>query len=124
MAATKGYSSFWSSATSVPANTTKASPVIGSTVNATTGYGGELVYRITNGGALGAACTIMFQTSPDGTNWFDFYPVSSSDLLSGTVTQGPSVTMPRGGMYLRAIAYGNTTNACTVEAGIEQVTAL
>lgn len=124
MAATKAYGQFFAAGTSVAAGTTKASPVVGSTIDARTGYGGELVYRITNGGSLGAACTIMFQTSPDGTNWFDFYPVSSSDLLSGTVTQGPSITMSRGGMYLRAIAYGNTTSACTVESGIEQVTGL
>jgi hypothetical protein len=124
MAATKAYGQFWPAGTSVPAGTVKGSPIISSVVDARTGYGGELVYRITNGGALGAACTIMFQTSPDGTNWFDYYPVSSSDLLSGTVTQGPSVTMSRGGMYLRAIAYGNTTSACTVEGGIEQLTGL
>jgi hypothetical protein len=122
--ATKAYSSFFAASTSVAAGTTKASPVTGSTVDARTAYGGELTWRITNGGALGAACTIMFQTSDDGTDWYDYFAVSSSDLVSGTVTQGPSVTMGRGGMYLRAIAYGNTTNACTVEAGIQMVTAL
>lgn len=121
---TKAYGQFFAAGTSVPAGTTKTSPVVGSTVTATTGYGGDLVYRITNGGALGAACTIMFQESADGSNWFDYQPVYSADLSSGTVTQGPSVSMGKGGMYLRAIAYGNTTSACTVEAGIMQMTAL
>ena len=108
----------------VPQGAVKAGPIPGKAVDARAAYGGELVWRITNGGALGAPCTIMFQTSPDGTNWFDFFPVASSDLLAGTVTQGPSLTLPRGAMYVRAIAYGNTLNACTVEAGVQLVTAL
>lgn len=124
MPASKAYSALFAAGTNVPAGTTKASPVVSSVIDARTGYGGELVYRIINSGALGAACAITFQTSPDGTNWFDYYTVYSSDLLSGTVTQGPSVPMGRGGMYLRAIAYNNTTSACTVEGGIEQVTGL
>lgn len=124
MPATKVYSSFFAAGTSVPAGTTKASPVVGNAVDGRTAYGGEMVWRIANGGTLGTPCTIMFQTSPDGLNWFDYFPVGSSDLVSGTVTQGPSVTMTKGGMYLRAIAYGNTTNACTVEGGIMLVTAL
>lgn len=124
MSATKAYSAFFAAGTSVPAGSTKGAPIIGNTVDATKSYGGEMVWRITNGGSLGAPCTIMFQTSPDGNNWFDYFPVGSSDLVGGTVTPGPSVTMTRGGMYLRAIAYGNTTNACTIEGGIQLVTGL
>lgn len=121
MAATKAYSAFFAAGTSVAAGTTKASPVIGNTVDARTAYGGEMPWRITNGGTLGAACVITFQTSPDGSNWFDYQNVYSSDLLSGTVTNGPSIAMGKGGMYLRAIAWGNTTSACTVEGGIQLV---
>lgn len=125
MPATKVYSPLIAAATSVPAGTTKASPVGGILqVNANSTYGGELVYRIVNGGTLGAACTIMFQVSPDGANWFDFFPVSSFDLSNGTITQGPSVTLSRGPMFVRAIAYGNTTSACTIEAGVMMVTGL
>lgn len=124
MPASKSYGQFWPAGTPVPAGTTKGNPVLSSVVDGRTGYGGELVYRITNGGALGAPCTITFQTSPDGVNWFDYYNVYSGDNANGTVTQGPSVPMGRGGMYLRAIAYGNTSSACTVEGGIEMVTGL
>lgn len=124
MPATKIYAALFAAGTNVPAGTTKATPVIGNIVDARTGYGGELVWRITNSGALGTPCVIMFQTSPDGANWFDYFPVASADLLTGTVTQGPSIGMARGGMYLRPIAYGNTTSACTVEGGIQQVTGL
>lgn len=125
MPATKAYTVLITAGTTVAANTTKASPAGGAvTLDARTFYGGELVYRITNGGSLGAACTIMFQVSPDGSNWFDYFPVSGADLVSGTVTQGPSITLSRGPMYVRAIAYGNSTNACTVEAGAMMVTGL
>lgn len=122
MPATKAYSPFFAAGTSVPAGTTKAAPIVSAVVDGRTGYGGEMTWRITNGGALGLPCIIMFQISSDQTNWFDYQPVASADLLNATVTQGPSVRMSIGGMFMRAIAYGNTTSACTVEAGIQQVT--
>lgn len=124
MAVSKQYFECLPAGTSVPAGTAKAAPVVGQTIDARTFLGGELVYRIANSGAVGAPCTIMFQTSPDGLNWFDYMPVSSSDLLSGTVTQGPSVPLGRGAMYVRAIAYNNTTSACTVEAGAQMLKSL
>ena len=124
MPATKVYLQLFAGSTSVPAATTRASPVVSSVLDVRTGYGGELIWRITNGGALGAACNILFQNSPDGVNWFDYYAVVSADLLSGTVTQGPSISLTKGGMYIRAIAFGNTSNACTVEAGLQNVTGL
>ena len=128
MPATKAYGQFFAAGTVVPAGTTKGAPVVSDVVDTRTGYGGDLSYRITNSGALGAACIIMFQISAvGGTNpadWTDHYPVASSDLLAGTVTQGPAITASRGARYQRAIAYGNTTNACTVEGGIHQVTGL
>lgn len=123
MPATKAYSSIFAAATNVPAATTAGAPIAGTSVNTSAGYGGELIYRITNSGALGAPCVIMFETSPEGTNWFDYHAVASKDLLTGTVTEG-SISLSRGSMFVRAIAYGNTTSACTVEAGIQQVTAL
>jgi hypothetical protein len=112
--------------TGVPAGTTKGSPIVvaANVIDNSAAYGGLLNWRITNSGALGAPCTIMFQTSSDGTNWFDYWPVTSSDLSSGTVTNGPSVPLHRAAIKLRAIAYGNTTNACTVEAYVDLKTGL
>lgn len=124
MPATKVNYPLWTAAANVAAGTTKASPVPSFTIDARPHYGGELVWRIVNGGALGAPCTITFQTSPDGADWYDYFSVSSGDLLTGTVTQGPSITLSRGNMYVRAIAYGNTTSACTVQASIEALTGL
>lgn len=122
MPATKAYSSLFPAGTSVPAGTTKTAPIVSSVVDGRTAYGGELTWRITNGGALGLPCIVMFQISSDQINWFDYQPVASADLLNATITQGPSIRMSAGGMYIRAIAYGNTTSACTVESGIQQVT--
>ena len=121
---TKSYQPLFAAGTSVPAGTTRAAPVVSQVVDARTAAGaGEIAWRITNGGALGAACTIVFQISADGANWFDYFPVSSGDLLGATITNGPSVAANRPVMYWRAIAYGNSNNACTVEAGIHLVTA-
>lgn len=122
MAATKAQSTLFAANTNVPAGTTRSAPVIGNTVDASTSYGGQLDFRITNSGALGAACTITFQTSSDGSNWFDYWSVSSSDLSSGTKTEGPSIPLGKGAIKVRPIAYGNTTSACTVEAYVDLVT--
>jgi len=110
--------------TSVPAATPKANAVIGTPRGVTTGYGGMLDWRITNVGALGAPCVIMFQTSPDGLNWFDLEAAYSADLLANTVTQGPSIPLRMAAMNVRAIAYGNTNSQCLVEAWLEHVTGL
>jgi len=111
--------------TAVPAGTNKAGAIGGAVVtDVSTGYGGMLNWRINNGGALAAPCIIQFQDSPDGVNWFDYEIAYSSDLLSGTVTQGPSIPLRIGVKHLKAIAYGNTTSGCTVEAWVTNVTAL
>ncbi len=110
--------------TAVPAGTTKAQPVIGNVLDTHAGYGGMLDWRITNSGALGAPCVIMFQNSPDGTNWFDMEAAYSENLTANTVSQGPSIPLRIGPMYMRAIAYGNTTSGCLVEAYLEHVTSL
>jgi len=124
---TKAAQTLFAAGTSVPAGTARGAPVLSQVVDARAAAGaGEMPFRITNGGAIGAPCTIMFQVSAVGgssaADWFDYFPVSSKDLVSGTVTEG-TVPASRPIMYWRAIAYGNTNNNCTVEAGIQLVTA-
>lgn len=105
--------------TSVAAGTAKSAPVGGAAVVDTrTFLGGQLLARITNNAALGAACTVEFQVSPDGTNWFYHSSVSSSNLLSGTISEA-AIPYEQGNMYVRAIAYGNTTGNCQVEAHLK-----
>lgn len=109
---------------SVAAGSTKVAPgVTGAAVNTTTYYGGELTWKITNGAsAPGVAGAITLQASHDGTSWYDYY-TAGGDTVASSVTSG-SVLLDRGVMYLRAIAYGNTTNAVTVEAQLQAVTGL
>jgi hypothetical protein len=105
--------------------TTKASPgATGASINCTTYYGGELTYIITNGAsAPGVAITLLFQASPDnGTSWYDYAPVSGDVVASSINTC--VIWLDQGVMYVRAIAYGNTTNAVTVKADLQAITAV
>lgn len=108
---------------SVAAGSTKAAPnVTGSAIDCRTYYGGELTWKVTNATAPGVAGAITFQASHDGTNWYDYY-TAGGDTVASSVNSG-SILLDRGVMYLRAIAYGNTTNAVTVEANLQAVTGL
>lgn len=105
---------------------TKAAPVaagIGSSIDCRAHYGGELTWKITNGSsAPGVAGAITFQVSHDGSNWYDYY-TAGGDTVASSVNSN-SIALDRGVMYLRAITYGNTTNAVTVEANLQAVTGL
>lgn len=119
MPATKEAFALIGANTSVAAGTARTAPAGGApVVDTRTFLSGLLLARISNGGSLGAACTIEFQVSPDGTNWFTHSLVSSSNLLAGTLTEG-CISYEQGNMYVRAIAYGNTTSICTVEAWLK-----
>jgi hypothetical protein len=96
---------------------------MGSAIDCRAYYGGELTWKITNGAsAPGAALSLTFQASHDGTNWYDYYTVGG-DTTASSINSG-SIQLDRGVMYLRPIAYGNTTNAVTVESNLQAVTAL
>lgn len=113
-------------AVSVPAGSTKTAlnaQGTGTAVDCTLLYGGELTWKITNGAtAPGTALTLTFQASHDGANWYDYYTVAG-DLTNGSVNSG-SLILDRGVMWLRAIAYANTTQAVTVESYLQAVTSL
>lgn len=119
MPASKLYGPLFSASTPVPAGTLASAPVVSGMIDVSQIYGGEITWRITNSGALAAPCVIMFQISHNGSDWYDYQPVLSKDLLSGTVSQGPSIPLARWAMFIRAIAYGNTTSACSVQAGVQ-----
>jgi hypothetical protein len=123
MAATKSFSALWATATTIPAGTLESAPVASPAIDVSTSYGGELTYRITNSGALGSPGILMFQISQNGTDWYDYQPIASKDNLSGTVTPG-TISLVRPAMFLRAVAFGNTTNAITVQAGVMLLTGL
>jgi hypothetical protein len=122
MAITKSLKTIIAAGTSCTAGGTKTSPSITSTAtDCTTYYGGELNWRITNGSsAPTAAGAITFQVSPDNTTWYDYFSVGGDTTASSTYSG--SIILDRGVMYVRAIAYGNITNAITVEATLQAVT--
>jgi hypothetical protein len=111
---------------SVAAGGTKTAPATGGTgssIDCRTYYGGELAWKITNSAsAPGVALTLTFQVSHDGTNWYDYYSVAG-DTTASSVNSG-SLILDRGVMYLRVLAYANTTNAVTAEAQLQAVTSL
>lgn len=110
--------------TSAAPGTSKASPgATGSAIDCRAYHGGELTFKITNGASAPAApCALTFQSSPNGTDWYD-YQTMGGDTVANSITSA-SILLDRGVMYVRAIAYGNTTNAVTVEAGLQAVTAV
>jgi hypothetical protein len=122
MAITKASKTIIAAGTSCAAGGTKASPsVTGTSWDCTTYYGGELNYRITNGSsAPTAACVITFQVSPDNSVWFDYYSITGDTTANSTYSG--SIILDRAVMYVRAIAYGNATNAVTVESVLQAVT--
>lgn len=110
---------------SIAAGGTKTAPSAGgngTAVDCRTYYGGELTWKITNSTSPGAALSLTFQASHDGTNWYDYYTVAG-DTVASSVNSG-SIQLDRGVMYLRALAYGNTTVAVTAEANLQAITGL
>lgn len=109
---------------SVAAGTTKAAPVAGGAIDCNNYYGGELTYKITNGAnAPTAPCAVTFQISHNGLgDWYD-YQTAGGDTIANSVNSG-SILLESGVMFVRAIAYGNTLNAVTVEAHLQAKTAV
>jgi hypothetical protein len=108
----------------VTAGSTKAAPgTTSSTVNTSTYYGAQLMWKITNGvSAPGTPLSLTFQVSPDGTTWYDYY-TATGDVVASSINSG-SLKLDRDVMNLRAIAYGNTTNGVTVQSDLTATTSL
>lgn len=110
---------------SIAAGGSKAAPSAGgtgATVDCRNYYGGELTWKITNSTSPGAPLLITFQASHDGTNWYDYYTISG-DTVASSINSG-SIQLDRGVMYLRTLAYGNTTVSVTVESNLQAITGL
>jgi hypothetical protein len=103
---------------------TKAAPgITGASIDVRNYFGGRLTWKITNGAsAPGVAMWAVFQVSSDGANWVDYWTVAGDTNANSVISGSYPLDIPV--MYVRVIAYGNTTNPVTLEAGLMAVTSL
>jgi hypothetical protein len=117
MALTKAAVSIQASAPITP-----GTPVTSASVNLTAVYGGEILYKITNGvSAPTTAPTIEIQASHDNSNWYRAALVAG-DIVASSVNSLP-IPVPIARMYVRSICTAGATNGSTMEVNMEQVTA-
>lgn len=111
--------------TSAAAGTTKASPgATGSWLDLTAAYGGDLSWRLVNGGsAPGVAATLLVQASPDNGSTFYDYATVGGDIIASSDNSG-TIWIDQGIQYVRVIVFGNTTNAVTGSASLSKITAI
>lgn len=109
--------------TAIQASTTPAAgaTTTGSSINLTAGYGGELVWKITNGSAPTSTPSVEIQVSPDGTAWYRLFLVSG-DLTASSVNSG-AYPIGVGTMFLRSLVTSGATNGSTMIVTLEQITA-
>lgn len=80
-----------------------------------------LTSKITNGGTgPTVACTMTAQVSGDNTNW-KLFAAFTATTSNGAVAEFP-VEIPAGTMFLRVQFSGNTGQAVTVEAFLQELT--
>lgn len=104
--------------------------VTSSVINISTGYGGEVSIKITNGGTgptVPAQCII--QTSPDNSEWYEraVYVAGTDSYSAGPPEVGVYSwieDIPMGTKYVKLIAGRNTGQAVTIDADIVNVTAI
>ena len=121
MAMTTAEATIIAAGTSIAPGGTESSPVpagVGATVGPFADYAATFAYRITNsGGALGAAATIVFYVSA-GSRLYEVDRVTG-DTAAASITYG-TIPCPPGFAYATAKAFGNQTNAVTVEVYLER----
>ncbi len=120
MATTKSNTSIWNaqSLTAGAGNTTSGTQTIN------TGYGGELMVKLTNG-ATGptVAAQVQIQISGDNSKFYDFGGPMVGSVANSAVVQW-SIDIPIGVMYFKLVAGSNTGQAVTVDADFSNVTGI
>lgn len=104
-----------------------ADPVAGASttetgVDLTAVYGGEVVYKITNGvSAPTSTPTVEVQVSPDNINWYRLFIIGGDTNASSVNSSTYPVKV--GAMYIRTIVTAGATNASTFLVYMEKITA-
>ena len=119
MASTKAVTVLFNDVTLAP-----ATPQTSALWTLTTGYGGLLNIKVTNG-ATGPtlAAQAQIQASPDNSHWYNFGGALLAQLGNSIVTSW-SIPIPVGVEYLQVVISGNTGQNVTVRAEGAQVTAI
>jgi hypothetical protein len=94
-----------------------------STWDLRTTFGGTITGKVTNGGTgPTVACTMIVDTSHDGTNWYERERVLC-DATNSAITEW-NHDLPIGIMYARMRFTGNTGQAVTVESYGQEATSI
>lgn len=97
------------------------STTTGTAVNLTTAFGGVVTAKVTNG-ATGptVGCSVLFDISGDNANWKNVNTVVAA--IGNNVVSEYTWEVPAGVMYVRVKFTGNTFQAVTVEAFLQELT--
>lgn len=119
MATTKNLRTIISAATSNTAGGTTT----GTAIDLTTKYGGLCTIKITNGGTgPTVAAQANVYTSGDNTN-FKLLQTFVGDTTSSSVNEW-AIDIPAAAMYVRVDVTGNTAQAVTCEAFLQELTTI
>lgn len=95
----------------------------GTAIDITTKYGGLITAKITNGGTGPAvAASVNVYTSGDNTN-FKLFATVTHNVTNSAVGEW-AFEIPMGVMYVRADVTGNTVQAVTCEAFLQELTTI
>lgn len=105
------------------ASNTAGGSTTGTAVDLTTAFGAAVTGKVTNG-ATGptVGCDFVIEVSHDNATWYESYRVTAGVANSGSYSWTSELGM--GVMYARARFTGNTGQAVTVEAYLQEATSI
>jgi hypothetical protein len=116
MATTKTQTDIWDGITL----SAGALSISGASIDLSTGYGGQVYMKITNGGTgPTVAGQVQIQVSPDDVKFFDYGTFVAGTASSLSYSWSPDI--PIGVTYLKLIAGSNTGQNVTIDASIINV---
>lgn len=96
--------------------------VVSSAIDLTGKFGGLLMIRMTNGTAPTIGCTAYVEVSTDAATWRTMAALTHATTAS--LTSDYPVSIPDSVMHLRVRFAGNTGQAVTVEAYLQELTSI
>lgn len=120
MAATKPTTSVWNGANNAAGATTTSTAV-----DISTGYGGEVYVKITNG-ATGptVAAYVYIEASADNSKWYRYGGTFVQGTTTNSDVQSNTTPLDPGLKYVRLVCTGNTGQPVTLDADVVNITAI